>query len=246
MSAIKSHAIGQLQRRFEALGEALLQVGPRLEAVDDGFDRVLHAQLEFRHGVDLVHHAVHAHAHVALRAQRIEHLRMLALAVADHRGQQHQPLVLRHGQHGVDHLPDGLRLERCVVVGAARRAHAGVQQAQVVVDLGDRADRRARVVRGRLLLDRDGRGQALDVVEVRLLHHRQELPRVGRQRLDVAALALGIDGVEGQRALAGPGQPVITISLSRGRSRSTFLRLWVRAPRMRIWSMEGLGAGAIG
>jgi ribosomal protein L21 len=34
----------------------------------------------------------------------------------------------------------------------------------------------------------------------------QELPRVGRQRLDVAALALGVDGVEGQRRLARAGQ----------------------------------------
>jgi hypothetical protein len=35
---------------------------------------------------------------------------------------------------------------------------------------------------------------------------RQELPRVGGQRLDVAPLALGVDGVEGQRRLARAGQ----------------------------------------
>jgi tetratricopeptide (TPR) repeat protein len=44
------------------------------------------------------------------------------------------------------------------------------------------------------------------VVDVGLFHHRQELPRVGRQRLDVAPLALGIDGIEGQRRLARAGQ----------------------------------------
>src|SRR5690606_24860373 len=88
----------------------------------------------------------------------------------------------------------------------ARDADARVEQAQVVVDFGDGADGRARVVRGRLLLDRDGRGEALDVVDVRLLHHAQELPGIGRQRLDVAALALGVDGVERERGLAGPGQ----------------------------------------
>ncbi len=33
--------------------------------------------------------AVHAHAHETLRAQLVEHLGMLALAVADDRGQQH-------------------------------------------------------------------------------------------------------------------------------------------------------------
>src|SRR5690348_247678 len=40
--------------------------------------------------------------------------------------------------------------------------------------------------------------------------------------------------------LPEPDSPVITISRSRGSSRSRFLRLCVRAPRMRIVSM-GLG-----
>jgi hypothetical protein len=57
----------------------------------------------------------------------------------------------------VDHLRDGLRFERLLVFGAVRRAGAGEEQAQVVVDLGDRADGRARVVAGRLLLDRNRR-----------------------------------------------------------------------------------------
>ena len=61
-------------------------------------------------------------------------------------------------------------------------------------------------MRGRFLLDRDRRRQALDVIDVGLFHDREELPRIGRQRLDVAALAFGINGVEGQRGLAGTGQ----------------------------------------
>ena len=109
-------------------------------------------------------------------------------------------------KHGVHHLAHRLRGQIDVVIGAARRAGARVQQPQVVVDLGDRADGGARIVRGRFLLDGDGRRQALDGVDVRLFHHRQELAGVGRQRFDVAPLALGIDGVEGQRGLAGAGQ----------------------------------------
>ena len=93
-------------------------------------------------------------------------------------------------QHLIDHLAHGLRGEIDAVIGAARDAGAREEQAQVVVDLGDRADGRARVVRGRLLLDGDGRRQAFDAVDVRLVHHREELPRIRRQRLDVAPLAL--------------------------------------------------------
>ena len=85
-------------------------------------------------------------------------------------------------------------------------ADAGVQEAQVVVDLGDRADGRPRVPGGRLLVDRDGRGQALDEVDVRLVHLAEELPGVRRQRLHVPSLPLGVDRVEGQGGLARPGQ----------------------------------------
>jgi hypothetical protein len=42
---------------------------------------------------------------------------------------------------------------------------------------------------------------------VGLVHLAEELPGVRRERLDVAALTLREDGVEGQARLAGPGQP---------------------------------------
>ena len=87
-----------------------------------------------------------------------------------------------------------------------RGARAGVQQAQVVVDLGDGADGRARVAVGGLLVDGHRGRQALDEVDVGFVHLAEELPGVRRQRLDVAALALGEDRVERQRRLAGPGQ----------------------------------------
>ena len=83
------------------------------------------------------------------------------------------------------------------------RAH---RQPHVVVDLGDGADGRARVLRGGLLLDRDRGRQAVDLVDVRLLHHLEELPRIGGEGLHIAALALGIDGVEGERGFARAGQ----------------------------------------
>ncbi len=102
---------------------------------------------------------------------------------------------------------DGLALDRQAGGGRIGHADAREQQAQVVVDLGDGADGGARVLRGRLLLDGDRRRQPVDVVDVGLLHHLEELARVGRQALDVAALALGVDRVEGERGLARARQP---------------------------------------
>src|SRR5690606_13604319 len=54
-----------------------------------------------------------------------------------------------------------------------------------------------------LLLDRDRGADPLDRVHVRLLHPLEELLGVRRERLDVAALALGVDRVEGEGGLAG-------------------------------------------
>ena len=94
-----------------------------------------------------------------------------------------------------------LALDR-VAVRAVRDADPREEQPQVVVDLGDRADRGARVARGALLVDRDGRRQPVDLVDVRLLHLAEELAGVGAQALDVAPLALRVDRVEGEAGLA--------------------------------------------
>jgi hypothetical protein len=163
---------------------------------------VLLAQRERRNDVEFMQRAVDARAHETLGAQLLENLKMFALALADHRRQQHVAVFRIQRERSVDHLADGLRFERDAMVRAARRADTREQQAQIVVHLGDRADRRTRIVRSRLLLDRDRRRQALDVVDVGFLHDRQELARVGRQRLDVAALAFGVDRVECERGFA--------------------------------------------
>src|SRR5439155_3679082 len=46
-----------------------------------------------------------------------------------------------------------------------------------------------------------------DRVDLGLLHLLEELARIGRERLDVAALALGVNRVEGQRRIAGAREP---------------------------------------
>ncbi len=84
-----------------------------------------------------------------------------------------------------------------------RRAEAGVEQTQVVVQARQRADRRSRVARGRPLIDGDGRGQAVDRAHRRPRHAPEELPGVRRERLQIAALRFSADRVERQRGLPG-------------------------------------------
>ncbi len=44
------------------------------------------------------------------------------------------------------------------------------------------------------------------MVDIGLLHELEELAGIGRERLDIAPLPLGIDGVEGEARLARAGQ----------------------------------------
>ena len=155
--------------------------------------------------VEVVHLLVDADADEALLARGFEDSIALRLAVADERPKDEQPRLVRKGEDLVHDLGHALALD-LVAVGTVRMTDARKEQAHVVVDLSDRADRGARVARGALLVNRDGRRQAVDLVDVRLLHLAQELACVGAQRFDVASLALGVDRVEGQAALARAGQ----------------------------------------
>ena len=146
--------------------------------------------------------AVDADLGEAARAQRRQLLLELALAAADDRRQHVDALVVRREHHHVDDALERLRRDLAPAEVAVRHADVGEQQPQVVVDLGDRADGRARIRAGGLLLDGDGRRQAVDQIDVRLLHLLEELPGVRRQRLDIAPLAFGVDRVEGERRLA--------------------------------------------
>ena len=84
-------------------------------------------------------------------------------------------------------------------------AAARVEQPHIVVDLGRGGDCRSRIARLILLLDGNGGREAVHEVDVGLLDALEKLPGIGGQGFDVAALALGVDGVEGERALTGAG-----------------------------------------
>ena len=200
-------AIGKPQRRFHRVGQALLLRGLHLEAVDHHVDVVLDLLLQLRRVRELVNLAVDAHAGKALGRHVREKIHELALALAGHRSEHLELELLLVVQDRVHNLLRRLRLDDRVALRAVRRAGAGEQQTQKVVDLGDGAHRGPRVVVGGLLVDGHGRREAIDVVGVGLVHLAQKHPRVGAQRFHVAALTFGEDGVEGQRRLAGSGQP---------------------------------------
>ena len=160
----QSAAFGQAQRGFKALGQALAQCvacrgigfGAHLQAVHHHVNVVLLGFLECGQVFDFHRFAVDAKAHIAQRLHLLKHLRKFTFALARDRRHDHQARLFGQGQHRVHHLAHGLRLQGQVVVGAVRRAGAGKQEAQIVVNFGHRADGGARVVAGGFLLDADG------------------------------------------------------------------------------------------
>ena len=100
----------------------------------------------------------------------------------------------------------GVRLDGFAGVGIVAGGEAGKEELQVIVDLGEGADGRAGGADVVFLLDGDGGRDAFDGIDLRLVHAVEELPDVGREGLDVAALALGVERVEGERGFAGAGR----------------------------------------
>jgi hypothetical protein len=107
--------------------------------------------------VDLVKRAVDLDPLESALLQIRQLLAVLALAPAHDGRQQVETRALFQVHHPVDHLAHRLAFDRQAGGRRIGDADPGEQQAQIVVDLGDRADGRARVFRGRLLLDGDGR-----------------------------------------------------------------------------------------
>ena len=199
------------ERRLDRFGEAQARAFAFAgfgndDAVDDDIDVVALVLVELDGLVEIAHLAVDADAHEALTTGLVEHPDVLALLRAGEGSEEEEAGAGRVGEGCINDLLDGLALDGTAAGGAVRSPDACPEKAHVVVDLGDGAHRRAGVVGSGFLIDRDGGGEAVDVVDVGLLHEAKELASVGGEGLDVAALTLGVDGVEGEGGLARTGE----------------------------------------
>ncbi len=82
------------------------------------------------------------------------------------------------------------------------RANREIQQAKVGRNLGGGPDRAAAGPAHRLLVNDDGRGDVLDLIDGRAGELGQPAAGEGRERLYQLPLRLGIDGIEDQAGLA--------------------------------------------
>ncbi len=193
----------ELVAGLDGLQEPLARLRPDHQPV--------HHHLRVRAGLDLLALPLRADVdHLLPRQQPHEaHLPQpakllgdgLAVGEADGEG-DHEAGALGQLQHLVGDAVGGVGDDLTPALGAVHVADARPEQAQVVVQLRGGADGRAAILDRVLLLDGDGGRDVLDPVDVRLVHALQELAGVGAEGLDVAALALGVEGVEGEGGLA--------------------------------------------
>ena len=153
------------------------------------------------------HGPVDTRAAVAKTPRRHHHVLVVALAPAHHRAQHGDVLAAIPAPHPIEDAAAGERRDGAATLRAMLLAHLGVEQAQVVVELRDRGYGGVAPALAQALLDGHGGRDARQHVDVGPRHDLHELARVGGEAVDVAALAVGVDDVEGKRRLARAAEP---------------------------------------
>ncbi len=154
---------------------------------------------------------IHYHFGKAFGAEVVEEIFELAFFVPDHGTEDGKEmrdlfncinLSFNLGQGDSGDLVERELFDLGAVVWTFGVANTSIEQTEVVVDLGRGTDGRSRVVRDGLLVNGNARREAIDPINIGLVHETQKLAGITRERLDVATLALGVDGVEGEARLA--------------------------------------------
>ena len=169
-------ALGQFHRGFDRGGQPALDARLEQQPVHDHFDGVIAPPVERNFLVEVVELLVHAHAHETLARQLLEELAEFTLPPAHDGRQDHDALAIVAVAVVAVFASAMMEATICSVVWreigrphrvAVRHADRGVEQAQVIVNFGNGAHRRARAAAGGLLFDGDGGAQAFDGVHVR-------------------------------------------------------------------------------
>ena len=133
-------AVGELERGFDGVGQALVNTVLNDDTVDDHINGVLVLLGELGRVGELHGFAVHAGARIALGQQVLEEVNELALACTDDGREDLQAGAFGVLLQNVHDLLRGLLGDFFAAFGAVRVADARPEQTHVVVDFGDGTD----------------------------------------------------------------------------------------------------------
>ena len=180
---------------------------------------------QIRRIVEFTNQAIDPGPDKATATQFTKHMQVLALASTYNRRQHHNARVRRQRHHLVHHLAHGLRFKLDVVVRAMGFAHPRKHQPQIIIDLRNGAHGGSRIMRSGFLFNRNRRRQTLDMIDVRFLHNREKLPRIGGQRFHITTLTFGIKRIKRQRRFARTRKPGNNYQFVAGDSNINILKI---------------------
>ena len=131
----------------------MLLRGFDLQAVNYYLNIVLDLLLELGRIAELMGLSIHSHAGITLSRQVLEKIHKLALALTHYRCKHLEFQLFFQIQHRIHNLLRRLALNHRIALWAVRRTSTGKEQAQVVVDLRDRAHRRTWIMVGGFLIN---------------------------------------------------------------------------------------------
>ena len=192
--------------RLHAVGKAAGNIVTDDKAIHHDVDVVLDVLGEGDVLVQFIHLPIHADTDIAAAAGIGKDLGMLALTSPHHRCHHLDARTLGEGHNAVDDLIHRLLADLLAALGAVGRTYPRPQKAHIVIDLRHRTHGGAGILGGGFLIDGDGGAQALDIVHIGLVHLPQKHTGIGAEGFHIAALSLGIDGIESQRGLTAAAQ----------------------------------------
>ena len=148
---------------------------------------------------DFVHLTIDTDIEVALATHGLEEFAIMTLTSMNQWCQEDNLLALVVVKNHLDNTLFGVLYHLFARSVTVCSAGTGKEQAHVVVNLGGGAYGGARILIGSLLFDADDRRKTRNLVDIRPLHSAQEVAGIGRECLDIAALALSKNSVESQR-----------------------------------------------
>ena len=200
------HTFADRQRCFDGVSQTNANTILKHQPIDHRGDVVFFILVQFRRRFGVVNFIVHTHTDKSLPLDASKDFFVFTFLAADDRGAYLDTRTFGIGQDRIDDLRGVLAADDFAADPTVRRTGAGKQQAAVIVNLGCGRHRRARITGCAALFDSDGGGESFDMLDVRLLHLFEKLSGIGTERLDIFALAFGVDRVKCQRTLARTAQ----------------------------------------
>ena len=191
-------ATGHFNPHLNRIGQTASTIGTQHYTVDNDFYGMLHLLVQDDGGVEIHYLPIHTHPNIATLLRILEYLLMFPFPSQYHRSEDHQPALLRVPVDRVQDLVDRLFGDLATTFGTERLADPSPKQPVVVVYFCYGTDNGPWIVVCGLLFDRNSWRKAFDIIDIRLFHPSEKLPRICRQGLDIPPLPFCKNGIEGQ------------------------------------------------